>query len=712
MRIPDWTCSEFKGLNNFITDRRTLGKGVSPDSKNFLTSKFSDNISLRRGYALLGTTRNTGAGKITGIGMGVRYDGVQVPFFSYGRKVKYYNVATLDTVEIGTDLLPAGANGDDVWFIPYQNLGGSFIYYGSPNSSIYKTPVANPGNAVDQVVVDYRFGIAKVSQGSMFAGQRKGTTAGNFDKTGLYRSYIDKALLSSYPAITAEVVGALGSTVYTGSLVFRQQTATITIATPAVITAVAHTLVAGNTVVFSTTGALPTGLTAGATYYVISAGLTADAFQVSLTAGGTAINTSGTQSGTHTIVKGNKKTCMYVAIKEASGETMIDDRNGNLVGNQGSTGTINYATGAYSVTFNHTTTGAVTADYYTEDSTSTGILDFSGSTFGQGAVYRQDDGGGNLMAIWPINNVEYCLHLLKTWQLTTAISSTDVSTNLPYRNVGIPYPRAAVQTPDGILLADVSRPTEPKFRALQIAPNTTNLTIEPVSLSDALNLSGHAFDYAVAFRWGDYDIFCVQEKINGTANTFNSAMYLRNIYSKAWDKVDFYTSCLAEYGGTLLGGDSISNNVSTLFSGYDDDGSLIDAYWTDGDMNLGTDNLKVVNRMNVQGLIQKDQSCEVWLSYDGGAFALVYTILGTGTYVDAGINVTIGSQTMGSGTIGGAGGDVVAHPFEVLFGVHSGKFETVRVKFVPKGLGALQVNEYSYRDIRDKGRKTSPSKTV
>jgi hypothetical protein len=59
---------------------------------------------------------------------------------------------------------------------------------------------------------------------------------------------------------------------------------------------------------------------------------------------------------------------MYVAIKEAGGETLVDDRNGNLIGDGGSTGTINYATGAYSVTFDHTTTGAVTADYYWEES--------------------------------------------------------------------------------------------------------------------------------------------------------------------------------------------------------------------------------------------------------------------------------------------------------------------------------------------------------
>ena len=78
-------------------------------------------------------------------------------------------------------------------------------------------------------------------------------------------------------------------------------TCTITIASPAVITKTAHGLVAGMPVVFSTTGALPTGLTAGTIYYVISAGLATDSFRVSTSVGGSAVNTSGSQSGTHTV---------------------------------------------------------------------------------------------------------------------------------------------------------------------------------------------------------------------------------------------------------------------------------------------------------------------------------------------------------------------------------------------------------------------------
>ena len=88
-------------------------------------------------------------------------------------------------------------------------------------------------------------------------------------------------------------------------------TFTVTIASPAVFSLTAHGLAANNVVYFSTSGALPTGLTAGTAYYVISAGLTTDAFEVSATEGGAAINTSGTQSGTHKITMACKGAGYY-----------------------------------------------------------------------------------------------------------------------------------------------------------------------------------------------------------------------------------------------------------------------------------------------------------------------------------------------------------------------------------------------------------------
>lgn len=76
-------------------------------------------------------------------------------------------------------------------------------------------------------------------------------------------------------------------------------TVTMTIATPGVITWTAHGLIADTPISFETTGALPTGLTAGTTYYVVET-IAANTFSVALTPGGSAITTSGTQSGVHT----------------------------------------------------------------------------------------------------------------------------------------------------------------------------------------------------------------------------------------------------------------------------------------------------------------------------------------------------------------------------------------------------------------------------
>ena len=76
---------------------------------------------------------------------------------------------------------------------------------------------------------------------------------------------------------------------------------TVTIASPAVVTSTTHGLSAGQTIQFSTTGALPTGITANTTYYVIATGLTTDSFRFSTTLNGSAVNTSGSQSGTQTL---------------------------------------------------------------------------------------------------------------------------------------------------------------------------------------------------------------------------------------------------------------------------------------------------------------------------------------------------------------------------------------------------------------------------
>jgi hypothetical protein len=79
---------------------------------------------------------------------------------------------------------------------------------------------------------------------------------------------------------------------------------TVTIATPGVMTWASHGLVTGNTLQLTTTGALPTGLTASTTYWVVY--INANTFSLATTlanaASATRITTSGTQSGVHTAI--------------------------------------------------------------------------------------------------------------------------------------------------------------------------------------------------------------------------------------------------------------------------------------------------------------------------------------------------------------------------------------------------------------------------
>ncbi|MER9911714.1 hypothetical protein NKJ71_13880 [Mesorhizobium sp. M0050] len=75
------------------------------------------------------------------------------------------------------------------------------------------------------------------------------------------------------------------------SILPNTKTATVSVASPAVVT-MTNTFAAGQPIVFATTGRLPKGLVAGTTYYVIATGLSGSSFQVSATVGGAAINTS------------------------------------------------------------------------------------------------------------------------------------------------------------------------------------------------------------------------------------------------------------------------------------------------------------------------------------------------------------------------------------------------------------------------------------
>ena len=76
---------------------------------------------------------------------------------------------------------------------------------------------------------------------------------------------------------------------------------TISNASPAVVTSVAHGFLPGMRIHLATDGALPTGLSAATTYYVKK--IDADTFELSSTLNGDSIDTSSAGSGSHTVEK-------------------------------------------------------------------------------------------------------------------------------------------------------------------------------------------------------------------------------------------------------------------------------------------------------------------------------------------------------------------------------------------------------------------------
>jgi hypothetical protein len=96
------------------------------------------------------------------------------------------------------------------------------------------------------------------------------------------------------------VYGPRGAPLYywDTSIGLLSSTVTMTIASPCVVTATIS-LADKTPITLSTTGWLPTGLLPGVTYYTKY--LTATTFNLSATSGGSAINTTGTQSGTQSI---------------------------------------------------------------------------------------------------------------------------------------------------------------------------------------------------------------------------------------------------------------------------------------------------------------------------------------------------------------------------------------------------------------------------
>lgn len=270
-------------------------------------------------------------------------------------------------------------------------------------------------------------------------------------------------------------------------------TVTVTIASPAVFTLTGHGLAAGDIVYFSTSGALPTGLTAGTAYYVISAGLTADEFEVSTSAGGAAVNTSGSQSGTHKVTMkcyGAEYYNNYIYMRTGTNVS----RYGPLDGSPAL---------AHNV-WKGTTLGSLAALSNTTYPTLRGVSipNHWGFVHGDNSLYFLDfesKSGGS----YPGQGLVHRIHTKKT---TAEGDTNDTTVPSAYGTLRLPfgfYPTSITNVSTNILITGIysTDTTIEQGKAAFVLwdpTDTTSFFLGPVPLSDTLatasiNLNGQAY---------------------------------------------------------------------------------------------------------------------------------------------------------------------------------------------------------------------------
>jgi hypothetical protein len=407
---------------------------------------------------------------------------------------------------------------------------------------------------------------------------------------------------------------------------------------------------------------------------------------------------------------GAKRTCFGITVEDSGGisETFTDDFSGALSSTAGGTGTINYSTGAFSVTFAGTPTGTVQADYSWEDATAGGIADFTYSsprTAGQGAIFRQDVGGDQIMNVKTYGTDIYSFKDKRVYRLTLTSDDTDATNQVYRETAGSPNWQAQTETEEGIYFIDDSTQYEAKLRIMKTGAN--NDTVVPVAATDAFKIGDYDFTGCDMVTWGDYVAFTGKS----SSASFNDKLFLFHRIYRSIDVFDWSLQYLAVYNGALVGGESISDNVYTLFSGFDDDNFGYEAEWESSLDNLDIDSLKKTKRLRVNGAIGPSQKIYVYVAYDNDSYALLVdtdhpngAIEGDASYVDTSTSVAYGAVTLGRDETGGGSPGTSAYNYKTEFKLNSGKFERVKIKFkcTTANTGYASVSMYEYWDIRRK----------
>lgn len=383
-------------------------------------------------------------------------------------------------------------------------------------------------------------------------------------------------------------------------------------------------------------------------------------------------------------------------------ESFVDDYMGNLTGTLGGTGTINYSTGAYSITFSTAPVNLapITATYQWEDSTAGGIADFSRSatrTAGQGFSLPQNE-GGDIKTVLSLNGSEYVLHERKAYVVNIPADDTQTTNQIYREKLGLASDQGAVAGAEGIYYIDTTR--KPFVGILTYDPVSS--LVMPKNLSEGiLDLTGYLFDKCVAF---EFDVF-VGFACRTAESTVNNRILLLNraisgsggVY--VFDMQDFFAQSFCLKNGALIAGDSATASVFNLFANYDDDGAVPNSYWAGNVDDYGSPGLKKARSWWFEGEIDINQEVAVYLDIDRGGYVQIGTISGAAGYVDKSQSTSVGSLIVGLKEVGDGSNGSNAFHYQCEIRSRISKFQNRKIKFVPLGIGYFSVSRHTDHDI-------------
>lgn len=389
---------------------------------------------------------------------------------------------------------------------------------------------------------------------------------------------------------------------------------------------------------------------------------------------------------------GSRRTCFGVVITDtSSSEVFTDNYDGTLTGSAGGTGTINYTTGAFTITGQ---TGGGTADYQWEDSSDEGVTDFSKSATrlaGEGFVIRQDNGGDGIQVVVPHEGSYFSFKRSSVYQFTLDAEDLNPLNELIRSDIGVESLRSAVPTSTGIVFMNTGNPTRPMLNILQRNPVGDNFLTTP--LFAQFKFQDYVFDDVVVDTWDKYVIVSCRY-----GSLKNNRLLMCDMTTKTVDVAPYGASAFTKNGGFLYMGDPNAQTSYEMFTGFDDMGLPVTNFWVSAGERYEEDALKKVKKLRFRGLISPDQNISVELSIDNGDFQQIGTILGSGDYVDYTNTTAIGGSFVGEEPIGG-GDQITVYSFYMELKIRMPKFRKRTLRFTANGIGYCAIQEIQDHDI-------------